>query len=507
MYGEDLDLCYRVRKAGWEIYYVPETQIVHYKGASSSKAGLDTLLLFYRAMLQFVRKHFRGRYRFLPQWFLYVGIATRGTLSFFHRFFLRLRMPLIDLFFLQVALALALLLRFGSLIHWRSYLLVTAIYSTIWLLNFYFFDLYEHRKFSGSHAASAVLAGLVINSTITYFAKEFAFSRLVVLLQGGLNLLFIPGWRILVRWLALHSPGSFFERLKRRYFRKRAILVGSASSLAGLYRKIQAQADDTVEVVGLVSTAGKPEQIESGGSLPVLQSADRLPAAIRELDANEVIFSSSSLSYGTILSWISELSPSGVDFKIASDQFDVIIGSGSVEYLGELSLVDVEYRLAHARYRALKRGLDLSLAVIGLLAVIPLWFLLHLLGYRLRRGEVFWPASGTAETGNEKWNRKNVWLMTKKERLPQFWLEKSPLLLQVLSGSLSMVGVPVAFRKEELNPAFRGIRMKPGLVPFADVDRGRPREEQAAQRAAILYMKRYSPWLDLEILAKHLLKR
>ncbi len=59
MYGEDLDWCFRIRQAGWKIYYVPDTKIVHYKGASTQKAHLDTLLVFYRAMLQFVRKHVR----------------------------------------------------------------------------------------------------------------------------------------------------------------------------------------------------------------------------------------------------------------------------------------------------------------------------------------------------------------------------------------------------------------------------------------------------------------
>lgn len=34
-YGEDLDLCYKARKAGFKIYYTPETKIIHYKGASS----------------------------------------------------------------------------------------------------------------------------------------------------------------------------------------------------------------------------------------------------------------------------------------------------------------------------------------------------------------------------------------------------------------------------------------------------------------------------------------
>ncbi len=147
LYGEDLDWCYRIRKAGWKIYYVPATQIVHYKGASSKKAQFDTLLLFYRAMLLFVRKHFRGKYLFLPQWFLIIGIRVRATISFIQGGLSRIKWPALDLFFLNLSLVCAIFLRFGSLIHLEPYLLVTLIYSSVWLAAFYFFELYGHRKF------------------------------------------------------------------------------------------------------------------------------------------------------------------------------------------------------------------------------------------------------------------------------------------------------------------------------------------------------------------------
>src|SRR5689334_6085898 len=57
MYGEDLDLCYRIQQAGWAIMYVPETQIIHYKGESARRSDIDEVRLFYEAMRLFVRKH------------------------------------------------------------------------------------------------------------------------------------------------------------------------------------------------------------------------------------------------------------------------------------------------------------------------------------------------------------------------------------------------------------------------------------------------------------------
>ncbi len=57
MYGEDIDLSYRITKAGYAIYYLPTTSIIHYKGESTRKSSLNYILTFYQAMLIFTQKH------------------------------------------------------------------------------------------------------------------------------------------------------------------------------------------------------------------------------------------------------------------------------------------------------------------------------------------------------------------------------------------------------------------------------------------------------------------
>jgi GT2 family glycosyltransferase len=59
MYGEDIDLSYRILKAGYKNFYFPEVRIIHYKGESTSKGNINYVVQFYKAMLIFVRKHFR----------------------------------------------------------------------------------------------------------------------------------------------------------------------------------------------------------------------------------------------------------------------------------------------------------------------------------------------------------------------------------------------------------------------------------------------------------------
>jgi GT2 family glycosyltransferase len=58
MYGEDIDLSYRIRKAGYSIYYHPETRIIHYRGESTKKSSLNYVFIFYQAMVIFAKKHF-----------------------------------------------------------------------------------------------------------------------------------------------------------------------------------------------------------------------------------------------------------------------------------------------------------------------------------------------------------------------------------------------------------------------------------------------------------------
>jgi len=57
MYGEDIDLSYRLLKAGWQNWYLPY-DIIHYKGESTQKSSFRYVHVFYQAMLIFFRKHY-----------------------------------------------------------------------------------------------------------------------------------------------------------------------------------------------------------------------------------------------------------------------------------------------------------------------------------------------------------------------------------------------------------------------------------------------------------------
>ncbi len=69
MYGEDIDLSFRIIKAGYKIYYYPEIKIIHFKGESARKSPINSTIHFYKAMLIFAEKHFNKK-KFLPIYFM-----------------------------------------------------------------------------------------------------------------------------------------------------------------------------------------------------------------------------------------------------------------------------------------------------------------------------------------------------------------------------------------------------------------------------------------------------
>ena len=89
MYGEDIDLSYRINHAPigpeggyWKTWYLSNAGIIHFKGESTKKGTLNYLVLFYKAMAQFVQKHYgHGLKAGLFKFFIYAAIGIRALLS------------------------------------------------------------------------------------------------------------------------------------------------------------------------------------------------------------------------------------------------------------------------------------------------------------------------------------------------------------------------------------------------------------------------------------------
>jgi GT2 family glycosyltransferase len=81
MYGEDIDLCFRIRQHGYEVWYYPTVEIVHLKGKSSAKRQIRSRLNFYEAMIIYSRKYRHIQNTFFPVWLMWFGITVQAAFN------------------------------------------------------------------------------------------------------------------------------------------------------------------------------------------------------------------------------------------------------------------------------------------------------------------------------------------------------------------------------------------------------------------------------------------
>lgn len=81
MYGEDIDLCYRIKEAGYKILYYPSAKLVHYKGGSSKKKRTKVIYDFHQAMWLFYKKHYLKKYNVFVSGIVYIGIWLKYLLE------------------------------------------------------------------------------------------------------------------------------------------------------------------------------------------------------------------------------------------------------------------------------------------------------------------------------------------------------------------------------------------------------------------------------------------
>ena len=81
MYGEDIDLSKRILNLGYENHYLGNLSILHYKGASTNKKGLEYNTHFYNSMKLFVQKYYSGNANWFKRSLLYTGINIAQTIA------------------------------------------------------------------------------------------------------------------------------------------------------------------------------------------------------------------------------------------------------------------------------------------------------------------------------------------------------------------------------------------------------------------------------------------
>jgi len=367
MYGEDIDLSYRIVQQGYKNIYFPETKIIHYKGESTKKGSLNYVKLFYKAMLIFSQKHFAGKQHKLFNLCINFAIYLRAVLSLAHRIIAALLLPILDFLIIFLGLRLAaitwenLYFQEGHFPD-RFFNLIIPAYATCWLISIALCGAYRKQRSLRKLMRGIVAGSAFIIVTYSFLNESFRFSRALILFGSAWTITILP----LFRYLLSLTPFKHFKLKENR--RNRVIIIASSDEARRIENLLQ-NSSLKFELTGLVS----PTIGFSGSNY--LGSSNQIKDIVAIHKPDELIFSGKDISASETIDCMLDLSGSSVQFKIAPQESLSIIGSNSPNSSGELYQLQTDpVNTNWNRFR--KRFFDLKVAGI-ILSAYPFWFLFH----------------------------------------------------------------------------------------------------------------------------------
>lgn len=364
MYGEDIDLSYRIIKAGYHNYYFPETRIIHYKGESTKKGSLNYVFVFYNAMIIFARKHYTAKNARLFAFFINIAIYFRAFLSILSRVLKNIILPLADAALLFGGTTLFARIWEQHIIYpWgghypdQLYLLLIPLFITTWLTSIYFSGGYDKpmsiwRSYRG--LASGTLLILVIYALLPEYLR---FSRSLIFTSTAWGMLALTLSRLLMH--ALQIPGYKLNATRS----KRFAVVGEmpeAQRVANLLQK----ALSNPGFIGLINS-GKQGSVHKEFIGNILQIKD----IINIYQIDELIFCAKDMPAENIIDQMSALQHTQVEYKIAPPESMSIIGSNSIDTAGDLYIIDIN-SIGKFQNRRNKRVFDVGIS-LALLVSYP----------------------------------------------------------------------------------------------------------------------------------------
>ena len=448
MYGEDIDLSYRILQGGYKNYYFPKTRIIHYKGESTKKSSVNYVFVFYKAMVIFAKKHFSDKNARFFSFLINLAIYLRAALAIVRRFVEKILHPLIDALILAGGLLLiknywekSYLLAHGS--YYPDALLSVAfpVYISIWLLSVFFSGGYDRpiqllKLFQGVFIGTfVILVGYAL------LPEYLRFSRAIIIFGTVWALVALSLERILFHYLGFKRY-RIGEKRNRRY-----AVVGDEKEVervSSLLKNLRVQPT----FIGHIALSALRKYKSAIGSL------DALGDLLRIYAIDEVIFCSEDVTANIIIDNMSKLSGMDVEIKIAPPKSWAIVGSQSINTLEDIYVVDID-SINKVSNRRNKRALDIVLSLLLLLS-FPV--------------NMFW---------------------VKKKR--QYFKN----LCQIAFGKKSFVG----YSPKVSNPKSKLPQIKQGVLSPAD-SFDEALDEDTLYNLNMLYAKDYSVKNDLRIISK-----
>ena len=365
MYGEDIDLSYRISLGGYKLYYVAETSIIHFKGESTKKVSFNYIRTFYKAMEIFADKHFNRKSVFF-KWFLKVGIYIKALLSLLRTFIGGKGRMIADFILLYLGFAGGQLL-LGQLIHGDKnfypetlVMINLPIYAIVWVLFLYLFGYYSRYRNSMQTLLAVFFGGLFLVSLYGLMEAFFRSSRAVLLFSGVWTLIYVFFSRSMYNYLktrkwsftAEHSPSL--------------VLVGKKQEVLKALDILQF---NQYKIGSNISISTEPTEDEFFKG--TIEDIDDI---VHAYQPSELIFCDSSMRYDKMME-IMALLGTEVKYRILTAEGDGLISSFSSRRSGELFSKQVVHRLSLGHVRWQKRFFDLMVSLV-LLPILPALFIL-----------------------------------------------------------------------------------------------------------------------------------
>ena len=357
MYGEDLDLCYRIKKAGYKIFYFSDTSIIHYKGESTKKSSISYVNNFYGAMQIFVKKNMHANF-WLINLMIDLSIYYRSFISYFKRFLAAFYPVFLDLIFIVLAMIIAIKQRFEQF-PLEAYTTVILIYCAIWLITLAFSGSYSRlNKLSFVKPLNGILVGFFVNSAFTYFFNEFAFSRAVVIRTAFYAFVLIAFWRLVLKIV------NYSKRKNILSTEAKTLIVGKNDESETFVNKLRKRIDSEYDVVGYISTNG-------GTGKEFVGNLNNLSDVIAANKVKNILFAKNELSNQQILDFMWKLRKYNLNFKILSADNDILLGKTALDKIDEIYLMQIEYNINRKINIFVKRLFDLFFGVLSLFTIYP----------------------------------------------------------------------------------------------------------------------------------------
>ncbi len=333
MYGEDIDLSFRILKAGYDNYYFADTTIVHYKGESTKKGSLNYVYVFYNAMIIFAKKHFAKKKAGLFMFLIKMAIIFRATLSVFKRMWNNMYLPVLDSltifagFFFFVPLWEKL--KFHDTNYYPDFIwLIIAAYILIWLVSSFYSGSYDNPVKIKNIFTGIIIGTIVILIFYALIDVKFRFSRALILIGSSYAIIMMLILRFLLHLFRKHTKFSIFSKKENRI-----IIVGDIYESERV-KSIIEQVSSHIKIIGNISPYSKKEANQIG-------DIDQIEDVIKIYKIDEVVFCAKNMSAEKIISKMLILSIYNISVKIAPENSISIIGSNSINTAGDLYTLDL----------------------------------------------------------------------------------------------------------------------------------------------------------------------